>query len=456
MGPDFGLESDLHQLKQKILHLSFLVHLVCRFEDFDKVYDEYKSVQEDLRSGNISWSDVQYFREWEDAILKRENKIEDPNIASSTFLLKNEEIKCTEKKLLKEDNGEDSDPAICISFRRPKRKHNAEVREEKKFYQCNACDLRWTSKKCYLKHLFEKHEQVTCLHCDNFADDFRQYWSHLLTHKNTETQFKKRPGRETISCEDCDFHTTSKKNYQQHLFDKHENNLCTDCGLAFDDFKAFVLHQQTHGPGFLCDICSTSFLSKRTLEHHKKKDHNKIDDDELEKEVCPKCGISVTNVKNHIKRKHGEEGPAMKCPECDFSTNYKRDFDMHFNARHTTKQVINCPHCNKVIKNLQKHMATVKCHLPEEERQKFLINVKCNQCDKVFSSHEKVRKHVRRVHTDIQHNCKLCNFHTKHERNLKHHIRTVHEKKPLKEICPFCNKTCTNLEWHVQTYHQPK
>ena len=146
---DFGVQTDFLQLKQKILHLSFLAHLVCRFEDFDKVYEEYKSVQEDLNSGNISWSDEQYFRDWEDSILNREEKVD--NVEDSTVLLKNKE------KLLNEDH--DFDPAICISFRRPKRKHDSEGTAEKKFYRCIECDLKWTSKKCYLKHLFEKHEQ---------------------------------------------------------------------------------------------------------------------------------------------------------------------------------------------------------------------------------------------------------------------------------------------------------
>ena len=58
-------ESVLHQICQKIKHLSFLVHLMCRYEDFDKVYEEFVSVQQELAVGNISWSDDQYFRNWE-------------------------------------------------------------------------------------------------------------------------------------------------------------------------------------------------------------------------------------------------------------------------------------------------------------------------------------------------------------------------------------------------------
>ena len=58
-------ETVLKQISEKIKHLSFLVHLMCRYEDFDKVYSEYISVQEDLEIGNIDWENDQYFREWE-------------------------------------------------------------------------------------------------------------------------------------------------------------------------------------------------------------------------------------------------------------------------------------------------------------------------------------------------------------------------------------------------------
>ena len=58
-------ETVLKHISEKIKHLSFLVHLMCRYEDFDKVYSEYKSVQEDLEIGNIDWENDQYFREWE-------------------------------------------------------------------------------------------------------------------------------------------------------------------------------------------------------------------------------------------------------------------------------------------------------------------------------------------------------------------------------------------------------
>ena len=68
-------EHVLKKISEKIKHLSFLVHLMCRYEDFDKVYSEYKSVQGDLAIGNISWEDEQYFREWEMLQVKKINEV---------------------------------------------------------------------------------------------------------------------------------------------------------------------------------------------------------------------------------------------------------------------------------------------------------------------------------------------------------------------------------------------
>ena len=41
-------------IRQKILHLSYLVHLVCKYENFDSVYEEYKA---NLDNGTIDWND---------------------------------------------------------------------------------------------------------------------------------------------------------------------------------------------------------------------------------------------------------------------------------------------------------------------------------------------------------------------------------------------------------------
>ena len=62
----------LKQISEKIKHLSFLGHLMCRYEDFEKVLSEYESVLEDLAVRKIDWDNDKYFREWE---MHQTNKI---------------------------------------------------------------------------------------------------------------------------------------------------------------------------------------------------------------------------------------------------------------------------------------------------------------------------------------------------------------------------------------------
>ena len=58
-------------LQEKLLHLSFLVHLMVRLEDTQLVSQEFQQVQTDLESGAASWEDSQYFRAWEARVWSR-------------------------------------------------------------------------------------------------------------------------------------------------------------------------------------------------------------------------------------------------------------------------------------------------------------------------------------------------------------------------------------------------
>ena len=56
-------------LQERIKHLSFLVHLACRFDSFDLVLSNYETVEADLESGVADWGDESYWRQWEQRIL---------------------------------------------------------------------------------------------------------------------------------------------------------------------------------------------------------------------------------------------------------------------------------------------------------------------------------------------------------------------------------------------------
>ena len=69
--PEF--QSTERVVREKVRHLSFLVHLVCRLDDFEAVYREFLSVEEVLTCGNIGWDNEGYFRDWERKTLQKVN-----------------------------------------------------------------------------------------------------------------------------------------------------------------------------------------------------------------------------------------------------------------------------------------------------------------------------------------------------------------------------------------------
>ena len=56
-------------LQERIKHLSFLVHLACRFDSFDFILSNYETVEADLEKGVADWGDESYWRQWEQRIL---------------------------------------------------------------------------------------------------------------------------------------------------------------------------------------------------------------------------------------------------------------------------------------------------------------------------------------------------------------------------------------------------
>ena len=127
---------------------------MCRYEDFDKVYREYKSIQEDLEIGNIGWEDDQYFREWE-----------------KLHLIKSKEDFKTD--MLKQE-------PICIKIEKtqmifPKKNIKADnYRMNKMKYKCKDCGKQLLTGRSFYKHLFEVHEQKLCEQCGEVSHEFDQ------------------------------------------------------------------------------------------------------------------------------------------------------------------------------------------------------------------------------------------------------------------------------------------
>jgi len=409
-----GFESVIQPIRQKVLNLSFLVHLVCRFEDFEKVYGEHRLLQDDLTSSNISWDDEQYFRQWEVDIINRE--FEDEADVDADDAIEN----LVETEMKTENESDEEIPEV-----RKKRKRKVKVKNE------------------------DEGEDDSILIGIKPRKKRGPYKKKDPSQKKAKIRMD--PGKILITCEDCKFETVSKKKYMEHMFERHEQNLCIECGTKFDKFEVYYIHLEAHEATFVCDQCSAQFRTDLRLRNHQKIFHGLQKESKKKEEVCNICGLMFKNMKAHMQAKHTDESKLFRCEQCDYKSPNRNEVKRHFTAIHTNDNVTKCPFCKKPVKALKRHLLRSKCDIPESERK--TIEVSCDICQKTFGSVEYLKNHKRKVHTDNQYQCSICNFQSKYIENLKQHVRTVHEKKPLRETCPHCDKVCTSIEWHIKNFH---
>ena len=419
-----------NQVRQKILHLSFLVHLVCRKDcSFDSAYKEYQCVEEVLACGNIGWDNEDYFRDWEKKTII---KFCDPN--SNVHRKAGEHTDTDEVHNFKADDfdeelKEEPDTDFDIEEYDP----NSDADDY------HPVELDAVKKRDYKSRKQSNNKKIK-----------------KIKRKIVAGNIIKREGKSKwhrYSCEDCNINNLSFRMHTRHLFEKHEQTLCTHCGINFDDFKVFWVHQESHKEKHICDICSNEFRSSIYLRNHKRTIHNITDEKYNNRfcQICPECGKSVDSLKQHMQLIHSPH--KLQCPHCEYQTPYKNNLKNHIENKHTGVNIKNCPFCGKLVKNVKRHVLAAKCDLPEEERNNPADNVSCDRCNKQFKNLERLKKHIRDIHDKPAMQCQLCNFQTKYNCNMRMHVKRVHENKPLRETCPICNKECVSVDWHMKTYH---
>ena len=454
----------VHQLvKEKVRHLSYLVHLVCRCEDFDIIYEEYKTVQDDMIERNFGWDNDLYFRDWEKLVIKKiiglpapllmpDQKYKVNGFEDDKDEVRNKDLDEEMKEepdsdfdpveLGHDDNGEDFDENYNSEDEYQESWPPVKIELEKKPRKKSENKM---GKKKQSKQYKENHRKKKKLEKD----------SHSSSDSKTEKDEngKKVTKWHRYSCDDCNVHNLSFRMHTRHLFEHHEQTLCTHCGINFEDFKVFWVHQESHKEKHICDICSNEFRSAIYLRNHKRIMHNIMDEKYTNRfcQICPVCGKSVDSLKQHMMLVHSTQ--KFQCPHCEYQTPYKNNLKNHIENKHTGGNIKNCPFCNKLVKNVKRHVLAAKCDLPEEERNNPADMVTCDRCNKQFKNLERLKKHIRDIHDKPAIQCQYCNFQTKYNCNMRMHIRRVHENKPLRETCPICNKECVSVDWHIKTYH---
>lgn len=430
-------KSAVKPLQERVKHLSFLVHLACRFDDFNTVVEHYKDVNQDLETGLASWEDDNYFRSWEQRILTdifftadhitdegehHSDRVHDYNAA---FEPKIEVDTNSNFDVIDNEVYENGDCKVSDEEYVPE--NDIENKASR------------TPAKKYIKR--SKSSEIK-LKKRSTMEDLKEFESTKKIKKKTQIYESKK----SLFCNSCDFTSKHQKRYDKHMFEKHEQTLCSICGMNFETFESFTVHVEAHMPE-KCDVCHKSFKNKDFLKKHTDSTHNKT-----AKEMCPVCGKIYKNVANHVRIAH--EYMTKQCPHCPYSSKISTDLNRHIQRTHTEETVTTCPYCAKTTKNIKRHLKINKCDRPEE---KVFAHIKCDRCDKTFSSKEHMKRHIKRIHDKILDvHCLQCDYKTYSNFNLRIHVTRVHEGKQLKQSCPYCQQSVISLDWHIKMYHVEK
>ena len=243
------------------------------------------------------------------------------------------------------------------------------------------CDICHQSMKASLlySHRIIKHQHCICTICKKFFANKR----YLCNHYSTEHQIFCLH-RERFACHICKQPYKTIQEIQRHLKEEHhllEDHHCTNCELAFStntllaihlmDFHEYKEKDAAKMLGFKviedndsnaikvfnysCDVCLKKFHDQKSLKRHHKRHH------ENHAIKCDQCDFTTNEdyrLKIHILRKH-EEATKYPCELCSYVTNMRPDFDLHLKQKHGGKKDHECSVCGKcfVAKNIMaKHM----------------------------------------------------------------------------------------------------
>ena len=153
---------------------------------------------------------------------------------------------------------------------------------------------------------------------------------------------------------------------------------------------------------FVCDICGSIKYKKQDLDNHLRNVHQMDVGTTPYCDICKKKYGNAASFKLHVNSIHKNIW-LHNCPQCDYKTNSKQQFQAHEKRKHSTKQeqelskTFLCPNCEKGFYTrslLQKHLNNDTCNITEK-------NFECDKCNpsKWFKANSGLLIHIQKYHT---------------------------------------------------------
>jgi hypothetical protein len=215
--------------------------------------------------------------------------------------------------------------------------------------------------------------------------------------------------QESLECSTCE--ATFSSSYILNLHSQRVHNdaadhysMCPICEEKFSGPTMLGKHVKTvHGSNIECFNCKRQFKEMSSLRRHIESVHADI----AKCRLCPAAFDSKKDLEGHMIKDHNKSEPNKRSKTCDKNTKH------------------NCSICNlnfKFISNLNNHLKAAHDN-----------PVKCQECDRPFSSERSLKDHVDVIHGRVRpqdrpvFECDICGRSVLSIRSLRKHVKAVHQ-----------------------------
>ncbi|CAL4226753.1 unnamed protein product [Meganyctiphanes norvegica] len=291
----------------------------------------------------------------------------------------------------------------------------------KKPYKCPECGKDFATKSYFEVHV-TTHTSERPYMCEICGKGFMMQ-SVLNRHLQTHTDDK------PFECPECDFKCNQKSNLNNHMLTHSSEKpfKCTQCDYTCKKATLLQHHMVTHSDEkpFACERCDKRFkwteqLKLHVMTHTGEKPYQCTE--------CPLKFATKDRLKYHTMGIHNDDRP-FPCDECDYRAVTKSILDRHM-IKHTGAKPFICDICGKQLRD----GVSLKNHKLIHTGERPL---KCNECGKTFRQSVTLRVHMFSHTKEKNHFCTQCGYGAPTRDKIKKHIRTVHSSETPYE-CDVC------------------
>lgn len=266
--------------------------------------------------------------------------------------------------------------------------------------KCKLCETAIADLECVRKHLVSVHNK-------HFTESGTGLVAYNLTLKNGQ-----------FSCYICQKSFQTFILLNRHINVHFNNAICETCGVGFMTHQRLMQHKEIHLPGgYPCNKCNKIYTTNSNLRYHIEKTHEGATKMRLLR--CPHCSerfVEHFRKLKHLKEAHGITF-TFECDLCKTTFSTRRALTMHTNKFHTRKT--QCEICNKSFSCrsvLKKHMMSHSgernyvCQLCQKAyrhekslKQHLRIHgpdwkFTCSECGNGFPNRNDFNRHVKEWH----------------------------------------------------------